>query len=477
MANIKTKRLWDEAWRKLSVFFSPSGAVESPFGALGIRITEPTTLRVETTGSDTTGDGSESAPFRTVQGVLEWLDGANIQAKVTIQVGAGSFPAFSLEGTRITIGPVTNPLVAPATTGLEIKGTFIAPTLASGTASGTASGAVTDLAAVMTDAGQSWTVNDLRGKYVFVGSLYYPIISNTATTITAASSSALSGAYSIWDLGTIINSGTASLTSSGSGVSRLAVSNLGTPNTSDLTISAMYVSMDGLSSGNSGVTIRNSFATLENVSVVRTTGTNTAAVSCVTGSYLTASRCYFAHNDTTGNGITSATPLRSLTVVGSYFRNGAVGIATGTGPSANTCSSTTFEGQTTGMTIAAGSQFLVNLGTRFVSCTTAITVGSVAGAGSLVASTATTMFFGTCTTIVSLQNMSTGAVATCSGTGNTNGIVAVKGARCQISSGGALGATNELSVDGTAGTLATLRAASPRVFPLTPNAYGTYIYE
>lgn len=476
MANIKTKRLWDEAWRKLSVFFSPSGAVESPFGALGIRITEPTTLRVETTGSDTTGDGSDSAPFRTVQGALEWLDGSNVQARVTIQVGAGSFPAFSLEGTRITVGPVTNPLVAPTSTGLEIKGTWISPTLASGTASGTASSVVTDLAAVMTDAGQSWTVNDLRGKYVLVGTVYYPIISNTATTITAASSSALTGVYSIWDLGTIINSGTATV-SAGSGTGRIAVSNLGTPNTSDFTVSSMYVSMDGLSSGNSGIAIRNSFVTLENVSIVRTTGTNTAAVSCVTGSYLTVTRCYLAHNDATGNGITSATSLRNLTVIGSYFRNGNTGVSTGTGPSANNCSSTTFEGQVTGLSLSSGSQFLINLGTRFLSCTTAISVGTSAGPAALISSTSTTMFFGTCTTILSAQNVSTAALATCSGTGNTNGIVAVKGARCQISSGGALGATNELSVDGTAGTLATMRAASPRVFPLTPNAYGTYIYE
>lgn len=477
MANIKTKRLWDEAWRKLSVFFSPSGSVESPFGASGIRITEPTTLRVETVGSDVTGDGSDSAPFKTIQGALEWLDGANIQAKTTIQVGAGSFPAFSLEGTRITIGPVTNPLVAPASTGLEIKGTWVTPTLASGTASGTATGALADLVAVMTDAGQTWTVNDLRGKYVLVGSVYYPIISNTATTITAASSSSLSGAYSIWDIGTLINSGLASVTSAGTGVARIVISDLVTPNSNDLTLSALAVSMDGLSSGNSGTTVRNASVRFENISIVRTTGTNTTAVAATSGSSLTLSRCFVSHNDATGNGVTSASPLRSLNVSGSFFRNGSVGISTGVGPSANTCSSTTFEGQTTGMSLSAGSQLSLTSGARFVNCTTAVTVGSGSAPASLVASTAATMFFSGCTTILNLQNLSTGALATCSGTGNTNGIVAVKGARCQISNTGALGATNELSVDGTAGTLATLRGNSPRVFPLTPNAYGTYIYE
>lgn len=58
-----------------------------------------------------------------------------------------------------------------------------------------------------------------------------------------------------------------------------------------------------------------------------------------------------------------------------------------------------------------------------------------------------------------------------------NDIVADKGATVQIGPTATLGATNELSVDGVAGTLATLRAASPRVYPLTPNPYNTYIYE
>lgn len=32
MADLKSKRYWDDAWRKLSVFFSPGGLVPSPFG-------------------------------------------------------------------------------------------------------------------------------------------------------------------------------------------------------------------------------------------------------------------------------------------------------------------------------------------------------------------------------------------------------------------------------------------------------------
>jgi hypothetical protein len=59
----------------------------------------------------------------------------------------------------------------------------------------------------------------------------------------------------------------------------------------------------------------------------------------------------------------------------------------------------------------------------------------------------------------------------------TTGISATRGGKCQIVSTATITATNELSVDGVVVTLATMRAASPRITPTTPNVYGSYIYE
>jgi len=434
------------------------------------------TLNVSVTGSDS-GDGSVTKPFRSIQAAIDSLARKVNRNAAIIQVGAGSFNAFSINGGAFT--PVSPSTVSTPTQGsLTIAGTWIAPVLTSGTTSGTATGSLVDLAAVLTDAGQSWTVNELRGRFVLVSSIYYPIISNTATTITAASNSALSGAYSIWEVGTVINTGSVMLTSSGSGVARIAISDLITPNSNDITISTMVADSTGLASGNSAVTIRNATVTLANVSLLRTSGTNTAGVSCTSGSTLTLSKCYVSFNDTTGNGITSATALRNFTLFNSYFRNGATAISTGTGPSLYSIGTSTFEGQTTGLSLNAGSQALITSGMRFINTTTAISVGSTNASATLSSASATTMFFNGCTTILSAQNHAICALATCSGSGNTNGIVAVKGARVQISNTATLSVSgNELSVDGTTGTLVTLRGNSPRVFPLVPNPYGTYIYE
>jgi hypothetical protein len=87
-----------------------------------------------------------------------------------------------------------------------------------------------------------------------------------------------------------------------------------------------------------------------------------------------------------------------------------------------------------------------------------------------------------CTTVLSaLRGDCWGSISTpythVPPSGNTNGVVLSRGGTCAIISTAVLGATNELSVDGVVGTLAALRAASPKTFPTTPNIYGTLVYE
>jgi hypothetical protein len=64
----------------------------------------PTTLYVATTGSDTTGSGTQAAPWATVQKAIDtirtngWMESATTD--ITVLVGAGAY-----QDTNITIGP------------------------------------------------------------------------------------------------------------------------------------------------------------------------------------------------------------------------------------------------------------------------------------------------------------------------------------------------------------------------------------
>lgn len=475
MANLKTKRLWDEAWSKLSnFFFTPSAFVESPFGAGPVEITEPLTLYVATTGNDG-DDGSQARPYRQVQAAIDWLAGKVVKGKVTIQVGVGAFEAFAVDGSTFDISGVSTVDAPLADTGLTIIGTWVAPTLTTGTTSGTATGLVTDQALVLTDLTQTWTVDELKGKYVLISGVYFPIASNTATTMTVVNGSTLSGAYSVWDLGTVIDTGTCYV-SSGTGTTRarIVVSNVEIAISSYLTISTLKVLANDMVSGNVGITTRTSSCTFENITVERTVGPDTAATSIQGDGFVQVSRCYFYQP--TGLTMTFAVPPSRVTMSNVYFRSGATQLSSPTFSGLSVVFCTFENASTAGISISGVCHALVNTN-RFVNCPTAISIGtSTSGSHSMLTST-TTNFFSGCGTVLAIAGSSQGLLGPCTGTGNTNGIVATKGAKVQINSTGTLGAVTELSVDGTTGTLAAMRGNSPKVFPLTPNAYGTYIYE
>ena len=176
----------------------------------------PLTWHVETSGNDTTGDGSVGAPFATPTGALAKLAstyGERIKHLVKILVGIGNFPGFLLKGWEMDPADNTVPC------GIQIIGTLIPPTLASGTATGTFTAVapgqlVTDVVyAVVTDSAQNWVVNALRGYHIEVltgtsALQMLPIIANTATTITVPVSTtfgSVGGTYAIRDFGSVIN--------------------------------------------------------------------------------------------------------------------------------------------------------------------------------------------------------------------------------------------------------------------------------
>lgn len=186
-------------------------------GGGGTGTTSPLTWRVETTGNDSTGDGSIGAPFATPTGALAKLAstyGERIRHLVKILVGIGNFPGFLLKGWEMD--PTDNTLPC----GIQVIGTLVPPTLASGTATGTFTSVTTGqvltdvVYSTVTDSAQTWVPNALRGYMleVLTGTSalqMLPIFGNTATTITVPLTTAfgsIGGTYAIRDFGSVITS-------------------------------------------------------------------------------------------------------------------------------------------------------------------------------------------------------------------------------------------------------------------------------
>lgn len=163
---------------------------------------------VETTGSDTNDCKTVPTACLTIQGALKKVP-KRIAHPVTITVGAGSFGCAYLSDYHF------DPPALGAATGayLLLQGTLATSTLATGSATGTSTAAAGPTFNPMTfgtitDTGQAWTVNDLRGRFVLVGSTRRTIISNTATSLTYAGSTSLGSgaglAYTVQDSSTVL---------------------------------------------------------------------------------------------------------------------------------------------------------------------------------------------------------------------------------------------------------------------------------
>ena len=470
----------DEGFRKLLNIVGITQAQTSTFkisSALGLIQEAPSVLYVSTSGVDT-NIGSESQPFRTIQAAIDSIGNKVIKSKVSIQVGAGTFDAFALDGSMFSTSGIST-VIGPAQTssGIEIVGTWVVPTLTTGTTSGTMTGALVDGAAVYTDPSQTWTVNNLKGKYLLVNSLYYPIISNTATTVTIATTTVSGTSYSVWEHGTIIDNTVAYIDNGGGTLTaRIVVANVDGPINSFIEIKAMKVNASNMTSGNVAITTRNASCVFSNITVERTAGPAIGSYALHgLPSNIGLSRCVIIHPASSSGMISSATPIARLNVVGCFFTGGTNQLATGVGASHYTISSTTFDSAAaSGLQISGENGVLLSPGCRFINCATGVLMTS-ARAGSLF--TTPSLFFSGCTNCVTATTTTLIMLGNCSGTGNTNGIVITKGGRVQIGSTATLGATTEISVDGVTSTLATMRGNSPKIFPLTPNPYGTYVYE
>lgn len=447
-------------------------------------ITSPLTLHVSATGNDTTGIGTLDSPFKTVQQAIYSLDGFLIRSRVTIQLGIGTFDGWYVNDERTRFALSVQASENISSNGITIQGTLVNYTPTTGTTTGTiGTSVVSNGLLTNTDLAQSWTINELRGRLVEIGSTNHVIVSNTATTFTVLSTSTQSGTYTLKDYGTIVSGNPVKAT----GVSSLSTVVVATNATVSTTmqVSRLKIVADATVAAVAITSARGSLG-LTNVALVRQ-GTGSTNVRCVqfgSDANCVATRCYMSITGTNGIAISNASQAEYSSIINliNCLVTGAVG-SVGFQGGGLTINTTQFEGFGTAISFgqSARSLFIGTSSNRFVSCTTAISMTGINALFNCSVSCTTngsqTAYFDTCTTCVSISGNNNCSLGNCGGTGNTNGIVADKGATVQIGPTATLGAGSELSVDSVAGTLATLRAASPKVFPVVPNPYNTYIYE
>lgn len=449
------------------------------------------TLYVDTAGNDG-NPGTISFPFLTIQAAINSIP-KNIKHPVTINVGAGSFAGYEVG--NFSIWNAASPSSGAF---LNIVGSISNATVATGTATGTATAGAIGSGitwGTLTDSGQTWTVNDLRGKFLEIisgtgSSQIAPIYSNTATTVTIvgiwATAPAAGSTYAIRDCSTIISSGVTApaeistiLNSTNS-----ATGTVGATNTSN-SIWVHDVNSFGL--GNSlGVVIQrmktNATVLIVGQSAVamktcRFSGTSTGS-NVKEGASLVVSGCVF---DTSGNGLTVNGGLGGRTPGATIYRSLFLGNFIGL--SATTVGTKVF-GLYTAYVNATRAGCAAVSGGR-VQLTIARIDGCFLGAGTNFNWTGGEAGF----IILSTVDVSNSSVAGVSliglgagygnltgvtGTGNAIGLSIEIGASVKIDSTSTLTGTTEVSLDGTATTLAAMRAASPKI---VSNAYGSKFYE
>ncbi len=429
----------------------------------------PTTLYVATNGSDD-NQGNSSQPFLTIAAAIESIKGLWIEAPVKISVGPGNFDGFAL--TCLNIGPDGS---------FSIEGTRTA--VDSGTFTSTASlnGGLISL----TDNTKTWVADSFNDYYVDVstssGVRTFKIAKTTSTVLT------------VCDAGTIVSPTTYTIYSLSTTLTGTGVVSTTSAPTNNLTVSpAMAVVAIALDSmlANSVVQIRRfnvigtgtatpiairGFSQLQIEQCILSKTSSAISLLTLGGTVqVTVGRCGFKDSSnstgilantlgTTGSVIVNGCTFLGATgsngilisamnfasVTGNYFKSYATGFNVANGAKISQASSNTYESCTTGLAVTAHSFVNSINASMFTSCTTAILT------------TGHSVIFG----------------ATVLGSGNTTIMSIATGSRVQVGSASTITGTTEISLDGVTTTLTAMRALSPKVFPATPNAYGTYVYE
>ena len=481
-----------------------SGLRESSYSRVLVDLLNTTTntmnLYVSSTGHDA-GTGSATSPFLTIQAALDSLPKV-IRHRVTINIGAGNFAGGILEG-FYTRPPKD---LANTYSGLEVRGTMIPVVPATGSGSGTITGyaaASGNTFAIVTDGTQSWTVNDLRGKFLVVLSgtgfpgteqvpPIYPIVSNTATTVTilgatGTAATGINATYQIQEPGTLITSCVTVAATTGNsapaGVSTAAF------NVSGCSGGSLVLSRIGCALGTAvPIFLGGTGPGTKCLNIKITIGSGSATFgmraggSDVTGAFVVDRSCLSCPSNVAIIGISNSTIQHT---VSNCFIDGG-GRASSTGVSLQAAGGSGIIGcymlgLTNGVSCGRGSCGGVLISSTKIDGTghasaVGILVSQVSSLGMpQVALSLSTTDISNCLTAISLSvPAATGILISCTGTTNTTGILLSQGAKLKVASGVTLTGVTEVSLDAAPTDLATMRGASPK---LLTNTYGTLIFE
>lgn len=456
-------------------------------------------LYVATTGNDS-NPGTAGSPLLTIQAALALIP-RKIYHKVRIHIGAGNFAGAWIDGFE------TNPpLVSSNYSYFDIQGTMGLVTPATGANTGTVTSVTTISGAsfaTITDSGQAWTTNDLRGKYIEIltgtGSTateatpcYHLIESNTSTSLTVLNSGvtmpAASSTYRIITPSTFITSGVVSAAASGAPNGTVAFAStaagLAFVNCRGSGFSVSRVEFTQGSSMPRGLGTGDNRLRVMHCRFAGSSGTTFGLFPASANMINIAPvlfECVFSYPSATGTMLNYASLTGGMStspsVTSCLFINGSVAYSaagSATGPAFANCS---FRGASIAMSVSSLGATQIN-NCRFDSCGYAIrsVESSSSGLGTVSFGLLGVDISNSTTAGVSLQGAFTSVfLSNTSGSSNAIGLQISRGAKAVVASNTTLTGTTEVSIDGTSSDLATMRAASPKI---VSNAnYLTAFYE
>lgn len=482
---------------------SSTGAVAlngtGPF--LELFTTADITLYVDPLGSDSNpGTSPGASACLTIQGALNKIP-KRIRHLVTINVAAGNYAGFEVAGFIIEQTPTANQV------GINLVGTR---ENATGLASGTATGTLTSVTpgssstaafTVWTDSGQNWASDALKGKFIEILSgtgigTIMPITGNTATSVTVPLTVGIAAAgatYAIRDctsaITTPISTGvgppTAGASVSATTLVGVNINGVTCPySVTCVRMEFFKMALSGVATSSVGMVVQgcNGALQIANWQFIQPTllthiqlnGPGALfGVSQVVFDAVGASATYIS--SVGGSFVGSTGALATLNLANLLMKPASVGVSAVNLAWANSLIETA-----SGLDMPAIGKAIIN-GLRFVTPTLTtsairakVTLNNYGGAY-LACPGGRAIFVQNKTTAVDLEGTHYcdfwGSVL---GDTNTNAFVLAKGARVRISSTTAIAATNEVTLDGTVSTFATMRAANPKVLS---SAYGSYAHE
>lgn len=459
-------------------------------------------LFVDPTGSDSASCLSTgTSACLTIPGARAKIP-PRVRHPVVVTLAAGSYAGAYFTG--FTFDP------ADPTAGAYVKLTsaLINATLATGSATGTAtagSAGSSPTFGTLSDSGATWTTNDLRGYTLSLpsgtGSGQFKVIcSNTGTVIT------ICGTFSPAPVGAsttyAIMRGGAKITTAANYPASASVATAvgaglifsGTPQDLHSVSNAGVFSVDQLwvapATGN-GITVLGDTAIQVVNSRIEPAGAfisgaqlNAGKMFALQSSFLAAANSNGANGNVAGISLPYLIRLSSSLVwgAGSGFGVQISGgsLITLNSMVGNHATQLSVGGQVTVTSVQSSRIDCNSVASSFgYGATTPVNAGSLAPFGASIFN----CDMSNCTTGVSLLGPGKFVhMSTVTGTGNATAISLAKGSKVQFASNNTFTGTVELTVDSIAGTIAGMRAETPKAFPITrdggtPNVYGSLVYE